>query len=100
MFKIFSQIEDALRNTFLISERCNVNLILIHIICPNMWFGWIYNKKDYLYSIVIDGMKKRYKNSTKEIIERIESEFSVIESMGFVDYFFNCVGLCQLCKEK
>lgn len=88
MFKIFSQIEDALRNTFLISERCNVEFDfntyhLPEYVVPD---GFT-TKKDYLYSIVTDGMKKRYKNVTKEIIERIEYEFSVIESMGFVDYF-------------
>ncbi|MBR2871813.1 MAG: DNA polymerase III subunit alpha [Clostridia bacterium] len=43
--------------------------------------------KEYLRKLTEEGLKKKYKEITPEIRERVEYEFDVISSMGFCDYY-------------
>ena len=42
---------------------------------------------EYLRKLTEEGLKKKYKEITPEIRERVEYEFDVISSMGFSDYY-------------
>ena len=44
-------------------------------------------KEDFLYSLVQNGVKKRYPKLTDEIRKRIKYELTIINKMGFTDYF-------------
>ena len=88
MLKIFSSLKDAVDNTRIISERCNVEFDFSTYHLPEYIVpDGISTKEDYLYSLIIEGMKKRYTNITTEIKKRVDYEFSVINKMGFTDYF-------------
>ena len=43
--------------------------------------------KEYLRRLTEEGLKKKYKEITPEIRDRVEYEFDVISSMGFCDYY-------------
>ncbi len=46
------------------------------------------NSKDYLYSLAFKGLNKRFNNNpNKNYKERLEYELSVIDKMGYNDYF-------------
>ena len=64
-------------------------LLCIHTILPNYDVPQEYKThEDYLRKLCKDGIKKRYgENVSKEILDRTEYELSVIEKMGYVDYF-------------
>ena len=88
MAEIFKDYERAVENTTKIADRCKLE-IKFHE--PHLPY---YTKLpdglsnlDYLKLLVNQGISKKYKNPTSEIIERVKKEIEVINSMGYVDYF-------------
>ena len=78
-----------LRNTLKIAEECNVEFEFGHKILPNYdvpeGFETHY---DYLKKLTDDGIIKRYgEQPPEDIIQRKDYELSVINKMGYVDYF-------------
>ena len=57
-----------------------------------------YTSWEYLNKLCFDGLKERYPDGDHSLKERLEYELSVIQSMGYVDYFLDRVGFYQLCK--
>ncbi len=89
MKEYFSNIPEAVENTVKIAEKCNLEFEFGHTILPNYdvpeGFATHY---DYLKSLCDVGIKKRYgDNPSKEILDRAEYELSVINKMGYVDYY-------------
>lgn len=89
MFDYFSAFPDAIENTVKIAEKCNVEFEFGHTILPNYdvppEFPTHY---DFLKKLCDDGIKKRYgENPSEEVIRRAEYELSVIQKMGYVDYY-------------
>ncbi len=90
MAKLFAGHEDAVSNTALIADRCNVNLNFDSTIKIPV-FRTPENTGDntaYLRKLSFDGFHKRYgENPPKEYAERLEYELSVINEKNFTDYF-------------
>ncbi|MBR1984195.1 MAG: hypothetical protein IKA31_00475, partial [Clostridia bacterium] len=42
---------------------------------------------EYLKKMTYDGLNKKYKEVTPEILARAEEELSIIHDLGFVEYF-------------
>ena len=88
MLDVMRECPDAVSRTAEIAERCNVeiefgNTKLPHFEVPEGWdhFEW-FKKKCY------DGFSLRYgDNPPEEYKERLDYELSVINRMGYVDYF-------------
>lgn len=89
MIDYFSNIPEAIENTVKIADMCNVEFEFGHTILPNYDVPEEYKTHyDYLRKLCIDGIKKRYgEEPSKEILDRMEFELSVIQKMGYVDYF-------------
>ncbi len=89
MADYFSNIPEAIENTVKIADKCNVEFEFGHTILPNYDVPKEYATHfDYLKKLCDDGIKKRYgDNPSKEILDRTEYELSVINKMGYVDYF-------------
>lgn len=88
MSEIFKDYERAVENATKIADRCKLE-IKFHE--PHLPY---YTKLpeglsnlDYLKLLVNQGISKKYKNPTSEIVERVKKEIEVINSMGYVDYF-------------
>jgi DNA polymerase-3 subunit alpha len=79
--------EEVLRNTAEIAERCNVELDFNTVHLPEFKVPEGYEKSEYFKKICQEGLRERYKNITEEIQQRLDYEISVIEQMGYVDYF-------------
>lgn len=45
------------------------------------------SSEDYLHKLAYEGLNKRIKNPSKDYINRLEYELSVINKMGYADYF-------------
>ncbi len=94
MEEIFKDMPEALMNTSLISDRCEVELNLNEMHLPRF-----HPKKDsicykpgitnsqFLRELCRHGALKIYKMIDKVIKERLEHELEVIEETNFVDYF-------------
>ncbi len=96
MKELFPYALEALENTHKIAERCNVEIEfgvrkLPKYEVPQEFIDSLDDKSEcsymYLKYLCEDGLKKRYKEITPELTERLEYELSVIRNMGFVDYF-------------
>nr|WP_312579179.1 DNA polymerase III subunit alpha [Sedimentibacter sp.] len=79
--------EEALENTVKIAERCNVELDFNTVHLPEFKVPDGYTKAEYFREICQTGLENRYKNITEEIQNRLDYEISIIEQMGYVDYF-------------
>ncbi len=88
MRELFSDYPDACDNTLLIADRCNVEIKFGESHLPKFPTPQGFeNDKEYLRHLVFAGAKKRWRNLTDEITERLLFELQVIEDMGFSSYF-------------
>ncbi len=88
MASYFAGFPDAIENTVKIAEKCNVEFEFGHTILPNYDVPPEFaTHNDYLRKLCEDGLKERYGTITKEIQERAEYELSVIQKMGYTDYY-------------
>ena len=77
----------ALENTEEIANRCNVELDFNTVHLPEFKIPKDFEKSEYFRKICQEGLEERYKNITEEIQQRLNYEISIIEQMGYVDYF-------------
>ena len=89
MEDFFSGIPEVLENTVKVAEKCNVEFEFGNTILPNYDVPEEFETHyDYIKYLTEEGMKKRYgDNISKDILERKDYELSVINKMGYVDYF-------------
>ncbi len=85
MSKLFPK--EAIDNTMKIANRCNVELDFDTVHLPEFKIPENYTKNSYFRELCQKGLKTRYKVITEEIQNRLDYEISVIEQMGYVDYF-------------
>ncbi|NQU84005.1 MAG: DNA polymerase III subunit alpha, partial [Parcubacteria group bacterium] len=83
----FPDLPDIVENTSKIAEMCNVELDLGKDILPTFKTPEGVSDVVYLRQLCEEGLKKRYKEITPEIKERLEFELSTIERMGYSSYF-------------
>jgi len=100
MAEYFKDTPEALSNTVMIAEACNVELQLGQIILPKFETPKGLSSKDYLEKLCEEGVKKRYKTKTAEVKKRLEYELSVIETCGFTDYFLIVEDYVKFAKDN
>ncbi|MBR1478318.1 MAG: DNA polymerase III subunit alpha [Lachnospiraceae bacterium] len=94
MRMIFPYALEAIENTQLIADRCNVEIEfgatkLPRYVVPEGYTSW-----EYLNKLCLDGLHERYGDENAAAgdtgltyRERLEHELAVIKRMGYVDYF-------------
>ncbi len=88
MLNLFSDSKEAVTNTSIIAERCNVELELGKTVFPNFEI----KEKDheqYLLNLCLKQLDKKYGNTLllDKAKKRMDFELSVINKMGFATYF-------------
>ena len=87
MKQVFPYALDALERTHEIAMRCQVNIEFGHTRLPHYQVPEGETNSSYLRKLCQEGLKDRYPEVTPEIQSRLDYELSVIENMGYVDYF-------------
>lgn len=87
MRSLFEGISDAVDNTQKIADMCNVELDFSTRHLPDFPLEEGVSHAEYLKKLCASGLKKRYPENYEEHIPKLKYELSVIENMGFVDYF-------------
>lgn len=89
MRDLFKDYPEAIENTKKIAEMCNVELEFGNLHLPYFAIPDGFTNSSYLKKLVFDGLENRFSNDDRleEAKERCEYELSVIEKMGYVDYF-------------
>ena len=89
MAELFPNYPEALANTGIIAARCNVDFDfgthhLPQFDLPEDFTG---DARAYLRELTYKGLRERYGDAAGEYKARLDYELSVIEQMGYVDYF-------------
>jgi DNA polymerase-3 subunit alpha len=102
MSKLFAEVPEALSNTLLIAERCNVDLGFKGYHLPEFPVPEGYTAETYLLYLCQEGAKKRYgeRAGNPEVQERLAYELGVVHKMGFEAYFLIVSDLCRYAREK
>ncbi|MGE5630467.1 MAG: DNA polymerase III subunit alpha [Caulobacteraceae bacterium] len=100
MYELFKYVPEALENTVVIAEKCNMDFTFGQIHLPAFEVPEGFTSDTYIRKLCYDGMEKRYSNMTDEIKERAEYELSVITKMGYSDYYLIVWDYVRFAKEN
>ena len=89
MSDYFSEVIDAVENTVKIADKIDYDFEFGVTKLPNYDVPKEFKTHyDYFYDLCQKGIRNRYgENPSKEVLDRLEYEISVIKKMGYVDYF-------------
>lgn len=87
MRKIFAYAPEAIENTHKIAMECDVEFTFGEYHLPEFIPPAGKTNKEYLRELCQTGLEKRYDEITPQLQERLDYELSVIENMGYVEYF-------------
>ncbi|MGI5892510.1 MAG: DNA polymerase III subunit alpha [Bacillota bacterium] len=87
MRELFFQWPDAIDNTLMIAERCQVDFKFGDLYLPKYDVPDGFTLHSYLEHLCRQGLKDRYDEITPELQERLEYELNIINKMGFSGYF-------------
>ncbi len=99
MAEIFSSTPEAVTNTAIIAERCNVEFEFGKIKLPRFDIGDC-DHFEYFKKKCQDGMYKIYGNNPdRTVTDRLDYELSIINKMGYVDYYLIVADFVNYAKE-
>lgn len=101
MAEAFRNTPEAISNTRLIADRCNVRLELGKNLLPTIEVPDGKTADGYLRELCEQGMKERYPDgASPEATERLDFELKTIERMGFAAYFLIVHDYVKWAKEN
>ncbi|WP_026517624.1 DNA polymerase III subunit alpha [Butyrivibrio sp. MC2021] len=100
MRRLFPYAQQAIDNTQMIADRCNVEIEfgvtkLPHYEVPEGYDSW-----SYLNKLCTDGLNERYPDDDGTLRKRLDYELSVIQRMGYVDYFLIVWDYINYCRQN
>lgn len=98
MIKLWKALPEAIENTVKIAEQCNVDLEFGKYKHPKFPLPKGETSFSYLWKIAFRGLEEKYKPITQQAITRLQEELSVIEQLGFADYFLIVWDIAQQAK--
>lgn len=88
MGALFSDVPQSLDNTMEIVDKCEHLHLKKDILLPNFVIPQDFQTQDdFLRHLTFEGAKKRYKEITAEVEERLNFELHTVKTMGFAGYF-------------
>jgi DNA polymerase-3 subunit alpha len=100
MMNLFKDCPEGIANTVAIAQRCKVDFDFNTIHLPKYDVPEGYTAAEYLRHLCYEGLKRKYSPVTQEAKERLEYELSVIEQMGYVDYFLIVWDFIRFARER
>ncbi|MDQ5983056.1 MAG: DNA polymerase III subunit alpha [Eubacteriales bacterium SKADARSKE-1] len=99
MRSLFPQCPEAFDNTVEIANRCNVNIEFGNTKLPSFDVPGGQDHFEYFKDQCYAGLYKNYgENPDKKLIDRLEYELSMINKMGYVDYYLIVNDFVQYAK--
>lgn len=103
MTKLFQELPEAISNTQLIAERCNLMLNIgskdVHL--PNFPRPQNYASDfDYIRYLAAEGLQNRFPRPTKGMEDRLEYELEIIHKSGLAGYFLVVKEIVDFARSK
>ena len=99
MRNLFSFAPEAIENTNKIAERCHVEIKFHETKIPHFDVPEGFTSKSYLEDLCDKGFRMRYPDDDGTLRKKLEYEISVIDKMGYVDYFLIVWDFINYAKE-
>ena len=96
----FSDVPEAVSNTQLVAERCNVTLEFGRVQLPQPDIPEGMTAIDHLRDLATKGLYQRIPNASQEHVDRLNYEMHVIEETGFAEYFLIVMDFSQFARER
>jgi DNA polymerase-3 subunit alpha len=102
MAQLFSETPEAISNTLLIAERCDLDLSFKGYHLPKFDVPPRFTANSYLRQLCEAGLARRYGDqaSDPKVRERLDYELKIIHKMGFDTYFLIVWDLCRYAREQ
>lgn len=94
----FSDIPEAISNTVVIADSCDLEIPLGSWVFPNIEFVKSYDED--LRDLAYDGLKIRRMELTDEVKKRLDYELKVISDKGYSPYFLVVYDLLRFSREN
>ena len=96
----FAELPDALRNSVLIAQRCQVSLDFSQHRLPTFAVPGGASEFEYLYQLCHSGLPKRYPQLKPTVLKQLAHELSVIEQAGLAGYFLIVWDIVRFAREN
>lgn len=102
MQNLFSQVPEAISNTLDIAERCELDLTRKGYHLPQFEVPAGQTASTFLRELCQEGLRRNAPDQadSEEFQKRLDYELSVINQMGFAEYFLIVWDLCRFSREK
>ncbi len=100
MAEKFPDCPEALENTNIIAERCNVELEFGHLLLPEFGVPEGFDSKTYLRHLCEESLKKKYPQADKVVFDRLDFELQIIGQMGYDCYFLIVWDFIEYCRQN
>lgn len=100
MAELFGSCPEALENTQLIAERCNVELEFGKLLLPEFPIpeGFA-DANAYLLHLCQEAIPVKYGGQNEEVLKRLDFELDIIRTMGYSCYFLIVWDFIDYCKK-
>lgn len=99
MAEKFPDCPEALANTQIIAERCNVELEFGHLLLPEFGVPEGFDAASYLHHLCLESLEKKYPNADAVVNQRLDFELQIINQMGYACYFLIVWDFIKYCRE-
>ncbi|MBQ7884076.1 MAG: DNA polymerase III subunit alpha [Phascolarctobacterium sp.] len=99
MAEKFPDCPEALTNTQIIAERCNVELEFGHLLLPEFGVPEGFDAASYLHHLCLESLEKKYPNADAVVNQRLDFELQIINQMGYACYFLIVWDFIKYCRE-
>jgi len=100
MKELFKDLPKAITNTLEVASRCNLELDFSQLHLPKYDPPDNKTKEEFLRQLCEEGLKKRFKEITPQLRQRLEQELETINKMHFTSYFLIVWDFVHYAKSK
>lgn len=99
VLELFTDTPEAIDNTRVIADRCNVELTLGKFVFPNFILPEGKTGDQVLRELCLEGIKARGLGGRADVLERLDYELGIIAFKGYASYFLVVEDLVRFARE-
>ncbi|MDD5748303.1 MAG: DNA polymerase III subunit alpha [Actinomycetota bacterium] len=100
MDALFPDFPEAISETAEIARRCNVEIPMNRVYLPKYEPPEGFDHNSYLEHLAREGIRERYLEAPREVMERLENELETIKTLDFAGYFLVVWDFVKYAREK